>query len=185
MISSGNADNVFTRYGYNNWKSATEKNKGFRKHEASASHKEAVARYISTPAEVIGDVGELLCNQHAEEKMKSRKVLLAILGNIRYLARQALPLRGNWNLETGSEENSNFYQLLKLRAEENSEILDWLRRKDDKYTSPVIQNEILEAIALCMLRKISENIQNATFFTIMADETADISNKEQLVVCIR
>ena len=87
LISSGNADSVFTRYGYNNWRSATEKNKGFRKHEASASHKEAVARYISTPAEAIGDVGELLCNQHAEEKMKSRKVLLAILGNIRYLAR--------------------------------------------------------------------------------------------------
>ena len=130
------------------------------------------------------DVEELLCNQHAEEKMKSRKVLLGILGNIRYLARQALPLRGNWNLETGSEENSNFYQSLKLLAEENSEILDWLRRKDDKYISPVIQNQILEAIALCMLRNISENIQNATFFTIMADETADISNKEQLVVCI-
>ena len=144
LISSGNADNVFTRarYGCNNWKSTTEKNKGFRKHEASASHKEAVARYISTLAEVIGDVGELLCNQHAEEKMKSRKVLLAILGNMRYLARQALPLRGNWNLDTGSEENSNFYQLLKLRAEENSEILDWLRRKDDKYTSPVMDNSL-------------------------------------------
>ena len=36
-----------------------------------------------------------------------------------------------------------------------------------------------------MLRKISENIQNATSFTIMADEAEDISNKEQLVVCIR
>ena len=94
LISSGNADNVITRYGYNNWKRATEKNKGFRKHEASASHEEVVARYISTPAEVTGDVGELLCNQHAEEKIKSRKVLLAILGNIRYLARQALLLRG-------------------------------------------------------------------------------------------
>ena len=78
-----------------------------------------------------------------------------------------------------------FCAVLKLRAEENSEILDWLRHKDDKYTSPVTQNEILEAIALCMLRKISQNIQNATFFTIMTDETADISNKEQLVVCIR
>ena len=96
------------RYCYNNWKKATEKNKGFRKHKASASHKEAVARYISTPAEVIGDVGELLCNQHAKEKMKSRKVLLAILGNRRYLVRQALPLRGNWNLETGSEGNAFF-----------------------------------------------------------------------------
>ena len=117
--------------------------------------------------------------------MKSREVLLAILGNIRYLERQALPLRGNWNLETRSEENSNFYQLLKLRAKDKSEILEWLRRKDDKYTSPVIQNEILEAIALCMSCKTSQNIQNTTFFTIMADETADISNKEQLVLCIR
>ena len=25
LISSGNADNVFTRYGYNNWKSATDR----------------------------------------------------------------------------------------------------------------------------------------------------------------
>ena len=31
----------------------------------------------------------------------------------------------------------------------------------------------------------SANIQNAMFITIMADETADISNKEQLVICIR
>ena len=75
LISSENADNIFMGYSYNNWKSATEKNKGFRKHEASALQKEAVSRYISTPAEVIGDVGELLCNQHSEEKMKSCKVL--------------------------------------------------------------------------------------------------------------
>ena len=74
--------------------------------------------------------------------------------------------------------------MLRLRAKENFEILNWLRHKDDKYTSPVIQNEILEAIALSMLCKISENIQT-TFFTIMADKTADISNKKQLVVCIR
>ena len=46
-------------------------------------------------------------------------------------------------------------------------------------------NEMLEALALDMLREIAENIQNATFFTIMADETADVSNKEQLVICIR
>ena len=73
MISSGNADKVFTQDGYNNWKSATEKKKGFRKHETSASHQEAVARYISTPVEVIGDVGEILCYQHAQEKIKTAK----------------------------------------------------------------------------------------------------------------
>ena len=36
-----------------------------------------------------------------------------------------------------------------------------------------------------MLRKICENTQNATFFTIVADEAEGISNKKQLVVCIR
>ena len=39
-------------------------------------------------------------------------------------------------------------------------------------------------MALGMMRQImSANIQKAMFITIMADETADISNKEQLVIC--
>ena len=80
-----------------------------------------------------------------------------------------------------SEENSNFDQLLKLRARENPEIIEWLRKRDEKYTSPEIQNELLETMALGMMRQISANIQNVTFFTIMADETADVSNRERLV----
>ena len=35
-----------------------------------------------------------------------------------------------------------------------------------------------------LLREISVNIQSATFYTIMTDKTADICNKEQLVICI-
>ena len=40
-------------------------------------------------------------------------------------------------------------------------------------------------MALRILQEIAKQIQNAVFFTIMADETADVSNSEQLVVCIR
>ena len=40
-----------------------------------------------------------------------------------------------------SEKNSNFHQLLELRAQENLEIIEWLRKRNDKYTSPEIQNE--------------------------------------------
>ena len=83
-----------------------------------------------------------------------------------------------------SEENSNFHQLLKLWAQENPEIIEWLRKRDDIYTSPAIQNEMLEAMALGTMLQISANIQNVQFFTIMVDETADVSNKEQLVICI-
>ena len=65
-----------------------------------------------------------------------------------------------------SEENSNFHQLLKLRGQENPEIIEWLRKRDETYTSPVpeIPNELLEAMALGMMRQMSASIQNATFF---------------------
>jgi hypothetical protein len=185
MLSSTKADPAFTRIGFGNWKNAMEKKKGFQKHESSESHREAVARYVTAPATKVGDVGELLSDKHAQEKAKNRSILLTIMSNVRYLARQAQPLRGNWDTDSVSEENSNFYQLLKLRSEDNPAIMEWLDRRTDKYTSPIIQNEMFEALALGILRKISEQIQNAKFYTIMADETADVSIKEQLVLCIR
>ena len=40
--------------------------------------------------------------------------------------------------------NSNFHQLLMLRSEDGKSILDYLNRKADIYTSPTIQNEMLE-----------------------------------------
>ena len=52
-------------------------------------------------------------------------MLLHILSNIRYLARQSLPMRGNWNDKRKAEENSNFFQLIKLKSEEDPEILNW------------------------------------------------------------
>ena len=36
-----------------------------------------------------------------------------------------------------------------------------------------------------MLQKIARNIQQAKFYSVMGDEAADISNKEQLILCIR
>ena len=37
---------------------------------------EAVARYVTAPATVIGDVGDFLSERHALEKSKNRKILL-------------------------------------------------------------------------------------------------------------
>ena len=179
MLTSSNADPAFTKMDFLTGKMRWRKRKDFKStRRLIRMHMEAVARYVTAPATVIGDIGDLLYERHALEKSKNRKILLPILSNIRYLARQALPLRGDWNTETMSEENSNFHQLLKLRGQENPEIIEWLRKRDGKYPSPAIQNEMLKTRALGMMRQISANIQNATFFTIMADETAGVSNKE-------
>ena len=112
-------------------------------------------------------------------------MLLKVLSNVRFLARQAIPLRGGWNNESSSEINSNFTQLLMLRTEEDENFVQWLERKQMKYTSPEIQNEMIEIMALGLLRDIAKSIQLAEFYTIMVDETGDASNLEQLVLCLR
>ena len=40
-------------------------------------------------------------------------------------------------------------------------------------------------MALKIIRKIAVSFQDSVFFTIMADETTDASNKEQVVICMR
>ena len=46
------------------------------------SHMGAVARYVTAPATVLDDIGELLSERHALEKSKNRKIFLSILSNI-------------------------------------------------------------------------------------------------------
>ena len=58
-------------------------------------------------------------------------------------------------------------------------------KKPSKYTSHITQNEILKAMYLNIIRKIASQIQQSAFFCTMCDECCDVSNREQLVVCIR
>ena len=75
MLASSNADPAFTKNGFSNWKNAMKKKKGFQKHESSDSHMKAVARDVTAPATVMGDIGDLLSERQASEKNKNRKIL--------------------------------------------------------------------------------------------------------------
>ena len=48
-----------------------------------------------------------------------------------------------------------------------------------------MQNEMMQVMALKILRQIAGNIRDADFFTMMCDEATDVTNTSQLVVCIR
>ena len=76
-------------------------------------------------------------------------MLLKILRNIRYLARQGLAFRGN------NEKNSNFHQLLMLKAEEDPALTEWLASHQYTNTSPCIENEMLQIMALSLMKGIS------------------------------
>ena len=109
------------------------------------------------------NVGEMLTQQYAKEKECNRKMLIKIISSIRFLARQSLALR-----EDGSGElDSNFYQMLKLKSEEDPKVNDWLKKKTNKYTSHDIQNEILKVMAMRVLRNIAYSLLSSSFITII------------------
>ena len=114
-----------------------------------------------------------------KREANEQRILSKVLQTIRFLARQGIALRGD-----GNEDDSNFIQLLKLRANDDSCIHDYLSKKTDKYTSPTVVNEIIAITALRILRQIAGCIQNGVWYSIMADEVTD-SSKEQLVICLR
>ncbi|XP_071480941.1 zinc finger MYM-type protein 1-like [Diadema antillarum] len=144
----------------------------------SQYHKSAVHDLMVLP-KTCPDIGEMLDKTLSTEKEESRRNMTNIIENIQFLARQGLALQGH------EDEESNFIQLYHLRAKGNPKMLEWLQKKTNKYVSHDVQNEILEAMALQVLRDVASSIRNGLFFTILADECSDVANKEQLTICIR
>ena len=95
------------------------------------------------------------------------------------MARQGLALRGHGKLEV----NSDFSQLLALLSRDDQQLSTWLMKKTDKYTGHEMQNEILQIMALRILRELAASLQS-TKFTIMVDETTDVTTTEQVVIVL-
>lgn len=76
---------------------------------------------------------------------------------------------------------------MKYRAKGDDFLLTVLEGsgKRNKYTSPVIQNEIVQVCNTILLRKIVNKVNKSKCFSVLADETTDISTKEQLSICVR
>ena len=64
-------------------------------------------------------------------------------------------------------KNNSFKQLLTFRAEDDPVFSEWLNRKNQNFTSPDIQNEILKEMSLSILRIIVESIKNTDFHSIL------------------
>ena len=104
--------------------------------------------------------------------------MLRQLSSIRYLARQAHGLQGKTEIE------SNLHQLLKLRAEDVPELLEWI--DNGRYLSHDIINDLINMIGNAVLWSIVADLRkHLQLFSLVADESRDISNKEQLTCVLR
>lgn len=163
--------------GFCQWGKANER---FRNHEQSNYHRSSVERLAAVQKGV--NVAASCSAGKTTQMTEARKALHGIFSSVQFLCMQGLAVRGH------VDSDSNLYQLLKLRSEDVGELKKWLGRTQYKWISHDIINEIIEIMAHAVLRIVIPNIKASNpdgFYTIMIDETTDISVTEQVSVCFR
>lgn len=104
-------------------------------------------------------------------------MLMKQLSSLRYLLRQGLALRGH------EDNEGNLMRLLMLRSEDCEGLKAWLGGK--KYLSHEVVNEMVRLMSNQVLREILAEIRAASFFSLIVDETSDVSHCEQMCISIR
>ena len=120
LVQNKKADPSFITKGFSYWKDATI---ALKKHASSNCHKETVDSLIVMPS-TCPDVTEMLSSQLAVQKKDNRECLLKIIDNLKCLARQGLPFRGD-----ADESDSNFLQLMRFSARNDTQLTEWMKKK--------------------------------------------------------
>ncbi|XP_048842244.1 zinc finger MYM-type protein 1-like [Brienomyrus brachyistius] len=170
---SKKADPAFCSKGFTNWKNALER---FERHQNTKSHHHAVT--VSCQEAV--PINTQLSTAWSKQQENARHCLQIIVGAVQYLTRQGLALRGH------DKDDGNLFQYLKYKAKDDACLSDWLCHCHD-YTSPQVQNEILQMLGNSIVRNIAQTIQSLSVlqFSIIIDGTQDISGAEQESICLR
>ena len=133
-------------------------------------------------------------NQAAEEQIAvNRQKLHSIVATIMLCGQQNIPLRGHRDSVLDVElapsvQHGSFWALLQFRVAAGDAVLkDHLAQssRNATYTSSHIQNQILDVLGSTIVRKILHKVKNACYYTLIADEVTDCSNKEQLSLMLR
>ncbi|KAF0299721.1 repressor of the inhibitor of the protein kinase [Amphibalanus amphitrite] len=129
------------------------------------------------------------------EKERRRAVLGVIVDTLKMAAVQNIPLRGHRDDgridpsgEIPPENDGNFRMLLRLRIQAGDVTLQKHLKEasgNALYTSKTIQNAVLEEMATMIQQKIAEQVRRSGTWAIIADETTDRANREQMALVAR
>ena len=146
----------------------------FREHEGSFLHRQAL---ISHQTSLKGSVASLLSASLRKAQAEHRTILVKLLSSPKLLLRQGSAIRGH------KEGEGNLYQVFKCRGEDVPGLEGWLKKGD--YRSHDIVNELVELMYMQLLRKLLGEVRAAEWYSIIADETRDLSGAEQFAISLR
>ncbi|KAJ8931949.1 hypothetical protein NQ314_015090 [Rhamnusium bicolor] len=132
-------------------------------------------------------------NRSNEEVQKNRKILTTIIETIVFCGRQELSLRGHrdsgkLSLTEQKFNDGNLRALLRYQFRGGDlNLQDHIinANANATYISSDIQNELISITASHVQSLIVKKIEKSKFYSVLADETTDISRIEQFSLCIR
>jgi len=190
--SGGQVDAAFISGGFNCWKKALEKGRGFLKHGNSQSHAFAVKAYQTfvkaKPVDTqLSEERERELSRRQETVRRNRTTLQRIFNVVRFIARLSLPFRGHD--ETHQSLNRGvFVEVVTYLAENGDQVLASHLSEaaaNATYLGPVSQNEMIAIVGAEIQREVVRRASAAKQFTVMMDETTDVSHREQVAIYIR
>ena len=124
---------------------------------------------------------------------ENRAKLRSIVETVLLCGQQNTSLRGHRDSSLDVEKNpnsphGNFWALLEFRVSAGDTVLrDHLAKASAnvKYTSPAIQNDIANILGDQIKQTILNRVRRVQFFSLVADEVTDSSNREQLAIVLR
>ena len=129
---------------------------------------------------------EQLGSNRAEQIRKNRHYIKSIAEILLLCSKQEISFRGHDERES-SLNKGNFLEILDLVAKHDPIVKERLSHgpRNAKYTSHMIQNNIIAVMATLLRKRICSSVQEAEFFSLMVDETKDLSKQEQVSFVVR
>ena len=155
-------------------------------HDVSKSHKQAMIIWQHAKMYAETSVVDMLGHNGKKQIEKNRHYMKTIAKILSLRCRQEIALRGH-DEGVASHNRGNFLEILKIAAQHDEDIQSKLLHgpKIATYLSPEMQNLVIHILADMVRSIITKEIKEATYFTILADETKDISKKEQFSIVAR
>lgn len=170
--------------GFGNWKKATYKEGGFAIHARSERHNGAMVAWrdhekaVKTNATLL----ETLNKEHSKQIQENRDYIKTIGEVLLLTATQNIAQRGH-DETLESDNKGNFLSILETIARHDKNVEKRLKSiQHAKYTSKVIQNEVLSCLAGMVRTSIINEVKDSEVFSIMADETKDIKKKRTDII---
>jgi hypothetical protein len=165
-------------------------------HENTAYHKicvQAGLDFLQSYHNPDKSIDNQVNSQRLQQVQENRERLRPIIESIVFLGRQNIPLRGHrddgrLDEEAGPSNEGNFRELLRFKISSGDETLKrHLAAASSRatYIGNTSQNQLITCCGEEITETILNQVRNAKYYSVIFDETTDISHVEQLSLNLR